>query len=546
VTYPPRLIGHFAAALAIISVTAAATSCSIIKTAIAQKSAGPPVTYYVSPSGNDAASGTSPAAAWRTLSKVDSAVIPPGSKIFFRGGDRFTGQLTLGKQDAGNASKPVTIESYGTGTATIYASGGSGITVFDTAGVDIHDLEIVGSGKEGNGINVYNDLPVGKRLRHIYINDVQVNGFLNGMSIGGLNAAAGFADVRITDSTSYGNVDSGLLLFGPASSAKPSTYANQEVLISRVITRDNLGDSTNETSNSGNGIVLGSVSDGLVTLSTATGNGGNGNAHEEGVGIWTYDSTGVTISHNISYKNKTRNLIDGDGFDLDENTSDCVLEDNLSYGNDGAGYLVYSYLNNGAENGDVVRNNISSDDVIDGSSGYGGITVTGYTSDLAVYQNTVVTTASSQALKIGPLIHGVTVANNIFSAQSGPIINVGDSLAHNAVKFLGNDYYSAESWQLLWGGQTYWSLSAWQAGTAQEIRNGQSTGHAVAPELAESTLDLTAKSPTDITAAHGFELASGSLLSGAGLDLATLGLAADATNFLGQPRAAQHPNVGAL
>jgi hypothetical protein len=525
-------------------------SCSIISTAIGGQASNAPATYYVSLSGNDGASGTSPTTAWRSLSKVNDAVIQPGSKILFRGGDRFTGQLILGKQDAGSAAAPVTIESYGTGIATISALNGSGITVWDTAGVNINDLKIVGSGVGGTGINVYNDLIVGQQLRHIYIRDVQVNGFNNGIAIGGLHVGAGFADVQVTDSTTYGNVSSGLLLYGPFLDETPFVYANRDIVISRVVARDNLGDPKNSTSNSGNGIVFGSVSDGSITWSTATGNGGKGNAHEEGVGIWTYDSTGVTISHNLSYDNKTRNKIDGGGFDLDENTSNSILEDNLSYGNDGAGYLVYSYVNNGGEKGDVVRNNISSGDVADGSTDYGGITVTGYVSDLAVYQNTVATSSSSAFIlgsaHINSFFHGITVANNIFTTQSGPILEVDSSSTGDVAKFDGNDYYSAGSWQLLWGAHIYWSLSAWQAETSQEIHNGQPTGHALAPQLAGPTLGLVAKNPTDTTTDRSFELESGSPLSGAGIDLTTVGLAARGTNFLGQTRNTKHPNVGAF
>ena len=539
-TCPPRLLRRCAVALAAFSAVTTVTSCSV-KIEIGRRTD----TYYVSPSGNDAASGTSPASAWRTLSRVNSAVIPPGAQILLHGGDRFKGQLRLGEHDAGSGSKPVSIGSYGTGTATIYAQGESGINVFDTAGLDIHDLKLIGSGKTGNGINFYSDLPAGKRLSNVSISDVQIHGFRNGIAIGGKNTAAGFADIQITDSISYGNVDTGLLLFGPAFNAKSPAYANQDVLISRVVTRGNLGDPANKTSNTGNGIVLGSVSHGSVTRSTATGNGGKGKAGEEGVGIWTYDSTGITISHSLSYGNKTRNHIDGGGFDLDENTTDSTLEDNLSYGNDGPGYLVYSPIDNAGAKNDVIRNNISSDDVLDKSLGYGGITVTGYVSDIAVYQNTVVT-ASSLALRIAPTLRRVVLANNIFATQSAPILKAAGSVAPGAVTFLGNDYYSAGSWQMLWGAQAYRSLPAWQAATSQETRNGQSTGHALAPQLAGPVFGLAAENPDGTAAAYGFELASGSPLSGAGLDLAALGLAADTTNYLGQAQAAQHPNVGAL
>ncbi len=540
-TRPPRLICRCALALVLVVATAAVASCSIT---IKKKASGP-VTYYVSQSGSDTASGTSPSTAWRTLSRVNTAALPPGATVLLHGGDRFTGWLKLGKRDAGSAAAPVTIESYGTGTATIYAPRESGITVLDTAGVNIFDLNVVGSGGDGEGINVYSDRPAGEQLTHISISDVQVGGFRNGISVGGRNAGAGFADVQITDSTTNGNVDSGLLLFGPAFNSKSPTYANKDVLISSVVSRDNLGDPTKKTSDSGNGIVLGSVSHGLITWSTASANGGLGHAGQEGAGIWAYDSAGITITHNLSYGNKTANNIDGDGFDLDENTSHCVLEDNLSYANDGAGYLVYSRFANEVDKNDIVRNNISSNDVLDENWGYGGITVTGYVSDLGIYQNTVVTAAPSPTVRLGSTIHHVIIANNLFTAQSGPLIKA-DPAARDGAAFRGNDYYSAGTWQLFWGAQTYRSLPAGQAGPSQEVYEGQSTGYALAPQLAGPTLGLTAESPADTAAVSGFQPVSGSPLYGAGLDLAALGLKANPTNFLGQAQAARHPNIGAL
>lgn len=538
---PARLIRRCATALVIVTVTVSVASCSIT----IKKRAPGPVTYYVSESGNDAASGTSPSTAWRTLSRVDTAAMPPGATILLHGGERFAGKLRLGSQDAGSASSPVTIESYGTGAAMINTRDGSGITVYDTAGVDIRNLDLAGSGKGGNGINVYSDLPAGEQLSHITISDVRVHRFNTGISIGGVHAHAGFADVRISNTTSYGNVDSGLSLFGPAFDAKSPAYANKDVLLSRVVSRDNPGDPKKKTSDSGNGIVLGSVSNGLVTWSTASGNGGKGNAGEEGAGIWAYDSTGITISHNLSYGNKTANNIDGDGFDLDENTSRCVVEDNLSYANDGAGYLVYSRHRNAVDQGDIIRNNISSGDVRDRNWGYGGITVTGYVKDLAVYQNTVVTAAPSPTVRIGSTVDHVIIANNILTAQSGPLVKA-DSLPRGAVAFRGNDYYSAGAWRLLWGAETYHSLPAWQAGTSQEMQKGHSTGRALPPRLTGPTLGLTTKSPADTGAASGFQLASGSPLSGAGLDLATFGLTTDPTDFFGQTQTAKHPNIGAI
>lgn len=63
--------------------------------------------YYVSNSGNDSNSGTSPSSAWKTLDKVSSANIPSGSYVCFERGGLFRGKLT--------AKAGVTYTAYGTG-----------------------------------------------------------------------------------------------------------------------------------------------------------------------------------------------------------------------------------------------------------------------------------------------------------------------------------------------------------------------------------------------------------------------------------------------
>ncbi|MBN1184949.1 MAG: T9SS type A sorting domain-containing protein [Bacteroidales bacterium] len=69
--------------------------------------------YYVSNSGNDAANGTSPATAWKTISKINSTTFSPGDSIKFRCGDRWFEALTL--TESGTSSAYITITSYGTG-----------------------------------------------------------------------------------------------------------------------------------------------------------------------------------------------------------------------------------------------------------------------------------------------------------------------------------------------------------------------------------------------------------------------------------------------
>src|SRR5690242_14485290 len=94
-------------------------------------------TRYVSPAGDDTASGATPSTAWRTTGRVNTAPLPPGTCVLFQGGATFEGGLYLPPTDAGDAAHPVVIGSYGTGRARLSTGTGHGIFVYDTAGVTI-------------------------------------------------------------------------------------------------------------------------------------------------------------------------------------------------------------------------------------------------------------------------------------------------------------------------------------------------------------------------------------------------------------------------
>ena len=84
--------------------------------AMAVLSAGA-VDYYVdSAAGDDAAAGTSPQTAWRSLAKVNAAELRPGDVVRFKRGGLWRGSLVPRSGEPGN---PVTYTSYGTGTKPI-------------------------------------------------------------------------------------------------------------------------------------------------------------------------------------------------------------------------------------------------------------------------------------------------------------------------------------------------------------------------------------------------------------------------------------------
>jgi hypothetical protein len=80
----------------------------------AQAGARAGTTYYVdSRAGDDAADGTSPDRAWKSLDAVNAADLKPGDTVAFKRGSTFTGPLTLSA--SGTARAPITVKTYGKG-----------------------------------------------------------------------------------------------------------------------------------------------------------------------------------------------------------------------------------------------------------------------------------------------------------------------------------------------------------------------------------------------------------------------------------------------
>src|SRR4051794_29956445 len=108
--------------------------CLLVFTATASASAAD---YYISASGNDAAAGSSAATAWRSLARVNAVALRAGDRVLLDGAAVLTGTLAFDAADGGTAAAPISVTSYGTGRATINAGAGSGISVYNTAGISI-------------------------------------------------------------------------------------------------------------------------------------------------------------------------------------------------------------------------------------------------------------------------------------------------------------------------------------------------------------------------------------------------------------------------
>ncbi|MDL5199873.1 right-handed parallel beta-helix repeat-containing protein [Streptomyces sp. ALI-76-A] len=512
-------------------------------------------TFYLSPGGDDSEDGRTPETAWRTLGRADALRFKPGDRLRLKADARFPGRLSIGQGDAGNTRRPVVIESYGAGRATIVARGTRAIEVHNTSGVVVRDLRLVGdaaSYRTQDGLAFVSDLPGDRKLPYVRVAGVEVSGFRNGIRLHGGIEASGFRDVVIRDCALHDNQDAGLVADGPPFSAAAPAYAHDEVTVSGVAAYRNVGDPRASGRNTGSGIVLGSVHRGTVERSVSHDNGRSSSpdAVEGPEGIWTYDSTRMTLQRNVSYSNHTGSTVDGGGFGLDNNVSHSVMQYNLAHGNDGAGFLAYSAAPNAAHTGNTIRYNISHDDSRKLPQ-YGGIVALGTrVSDLAVYHNTVLTTANgpvrAPALRLEPGLRGITVRNNLFVTDGSPVVAAPRVLAASAVLMQGNDYHSSGEWGLLWGGRAYDDMAVWRQETRQELLGVRVTGTDRDPCLvpvpvAAAGPDLRGSGPTRGALAAQCAHA----LADAAVDLRAMGIDPGPVDYFGAPLNGS-PGVGAV
>jgi hypothetical protein len=282
----------------------------------------------------------------------------------------------------------------------------------------------------------------------------------------------------------------------------------------------------------GNGIVFGSVRDGVIERSVAHHNGARNTSITGPVGIWAYDSDRVTIQYNESYSNRRGTGSDGDGFDFDQNTSNSLMQYNYAHDNDGAGYLFYTGQNNGFHDNNTVRYNVSERD--GRTNGYGGIVIGGRVTDLDVYNNTIYFPSGtfgtgSAAIFITSIGDRVNIRNNILHTTGGArLISTPDVV--NELRFQRNVYFTGGSaFAVRWGGSVYSSLGGWlNARTEQERVDMDGDGSL---DIAALNVDPRLTSPGNggtigdadaLDQLSAYKLLSDSPLRDAGLDLEAL------------------------
>lgn len=124
-------------------------------------------TYYVDSSGgSDSNSGTSPSAAWRTVSRVNQGRYNPGDSVLFkRGGHWREGMLVY---SSGTSSAPITFGSYGDGPLPVISGAEeiTGMIAADGSQTETLGPELVAGGdfSSGAGLSLTNCSVVNGRL----------------------------------------------------------------------------------------------------------------------------------------------------------------------------------------------------------------------------------------------------------------------------------------------------------------------------------------------------------------------------------------------
>jgi hypothetical protein len=442
-------------------------------------------TYYVSRDGDDHGDG-SLKHPWRSTEPVNAYPFGPGDQVLFHGGHSFAGNIVFDRRRANG----ITLSSYAGGRATIDAGIGTGISVRDLADITIEDLVVRGTGasNRGTGIDVRNDAAPEYRLDWVRIENVEVSGFRDaGIYVGGTlrpdrPPQRGFRHVRINRCNAHENVYYGIRVSGPFD-LRATGYSNEDVVISDSVAHDNPGDPEYRDKHSGSGIYLENVTDGRIERCVAYHNGSaNGSKGGGPVGIWAHNATGVTITSCLSYRNRTGSARDGGGFDFDGGVSHAVMEHNLSYENDGPGYLVWNYVYSPhSMEHIVVRDNCSVSDAQ--HHGYGAIHIgSGQPPlrDVLIYHNTVIAAGSGDtartAVVSGAFGGPLRFWNNLFvGARQRPLIEL--SAAEADVRFEGNAYWATDGvFAILDRGRRIDSLEEWRRIAGQEMRDGESLG----------------------------------------------------------------------
>ncbi|MGC5021023.1 hypothetical protein [Micromonospora sp. DT47] len=412
--------------------------------------------YYVDcVGGNDAAKGTAPDKAWKSLARVNQVTYQPGDSISLRRGTTCTGVLQ--PKGSGTPSAPITLGAYGSGAQPKIVGTGGRATVLlrNVQGWHIQDLEITNPGPaDGTArVGIYvqlEDYGIGRsyRVENVYVHDVP---------------GCDCLDPTLENS--------GGILFEAMGSTKPTGFDSIKVLRNTVSGVDNIGIGTlsswskrdlfpgghnsfvpmtnvrvanNTLSNlGGDGILLMNTIDGQTERNTV-----------DGFGLRATQSHAAVLAYNSDRTIMQHNEITGGAafppsfaFSVDAATKDIVYQYNYSHDNNGP-FVLYCAPAGTFSDGAIIRYNISENDKDLDLGGF-IIPVVAAGCDNAVtnskfYNNTIHAPNAANLVGTLPPYTSIAFTNNIFAgrAEGATIQDPAGVYSHNLYFNVGPDAVS--------------------------------------------------------------------------------------------------------
>lgn len=400
----------------------------------------PQSVYYVdSQSGDDTNAGTLKKP-FKSIEKVNSLQLHAGHSVFFAGGQTFNGTLQV-KVLTGTKEQPIIIASYGNGRAIVNGGNKNAIHADSCSWLQVKNLRVTGNGRlEGNtgsGVEFRN-------VQNGMIDSLEASGFL----WSGVKAVGG-KNLRITHVFAHDNGFSGINVESDGHNAGGLEGSGQKTFhnlyMANCVAENNPGCPVAKDNHSGNGILIGGVTNGTIEYCEAMGNGWDMPREGNGpVGIWAYQSDSITIQYCYSHDNHTSEKgKDGGGFDFDGGITNSVMQHNFSANNEGVGYGLFQYDGASVWKNNTIRNNISyNDGRKNGQAGF-LVWIANDTpesmSDCQIYENTVVN-CYGHAVNFEPGNYpGFNFRNNIF-------LLTGHSLSFVNGKYTGAMFANNQAW----------------------------------------------------------------------------------------------------
>ena len=315
--------------------------------------------YYVDgQSGNDENPGTLEKP-FKTIEQINKLQLQAGKSVLFAGGQIFAGTLKLSGL-CGTEVQPIVIGSFGTGRAILNGETGNSILADGCTWLQVKNLVLTGNGRltgnTGSGVEL-------RKVQNCSIDNIEASGFLwSGVKVGGGK------NLHITNIYAHDNGFSGINVesdgqdAGGLEGSGGKTFKN--LYIANCVAENNPGCPEVKENHSGNGILIGGVTNGTIEYCEAMNNGWDMPREGNGpVGIWAYQCDSVTIQYCYAHDNKTSEKgKDGGGFDFDGGMTNSVMQYNFSANNEGAGYGLFQYNGASAWKNNIIRNNISYND----------------------------------------------------------------------------------------------------------------------------------------------------------------------------------------